>query len=177
MPQVILVVGCTGAGKTTYSRALADEMGGIRFSIDEWMMPLFSPDSPKPLQFAWMMERVNRCETMIFAMAKQVVARGCPAVLDLGFTREQHRDKFRSLCADAGLSVAVHFIDVPRETRWHRVSQRNVEQGETFAMTVDRGMFDFMETMWEPPTSEEWQSNGGLRRPWAADRCSVFPEK
>ena len=39
--DLILIVGCTGAGKTTYARRLADEIGGIRFSIDEWMMALF----------------------------------------------------------------------------------------------------------------------------------------
>jgi predicted kinase len=163
MAQVILVVGCTGAGKTTYARKLADELCGIRFSIDEWMIPLFGPDQPTPIRFDWMMERVNRCEAMIFAMAQQVVARGGTAVLDLGFTKHAHREKFRILCGEAGISVAVHYVDVLRETRWQRVEQRNRDQGETFAMTVDRSMFDFMETMWEPPMPEEWQENGGQR--------------
>jgi predicted kinase len=160
-PVVILVVGCTGAGKTTYARRLANEIGAIRFSIDEWMVPLFGKDMPVPARFDWMMERVNRCEAMIFEIVQQVVARGCPAVLDLGFTKKDHRDKFRLLCAEAGLSVVVHFVDALRETRWRRVEQRNQAKGETFAMTVDRSMFDFMETMWEPPQPNEWQANGG----------------
>ncbi len=161
MVQVILVVGCTGAGKTTYARQLADETGGIRFSIDDWMVPLFAKDSPQPIQFAWMMERVNRCETKIFDVVQQVTSRGVPVVLDLGFTKKEHRDKFRALCADAELSAVVHFVDVDRETRWRRVSQRNQDKGETFALQVDRGMFDFMEGMWEPPQPEEWSANGG----------------
>ncbi len=163
MAQVILVVGCTGAGKTTYARTLADTLGALRFSIDEWMMPLFGPDQPKPIRFDWMMERVNRCESMIFNMVQQAAMRGITAVLDLSFTKQAHREKFRTLCADAGLSVAVHFVDVPRETRWQRVQGRNAEQGETFAMHVDRAMFDFMEGMWESPHPDEWQANGGLR--------------
>ena len=154
---------CTGAGKTSYARKLADERGALRFSIDEWMMPLFGPDQPQPIRFDWMMERVNRCEAMIFTMTQQSVARGLPVVLDLGFTKKAHRDKFRSLCADAGLGVAVHFVDALRETRWRRVEQRNRDQGATFAMMVDRQMFDFMETMWEPPAPQEWALNGGLR--------------
>lgn len=163
MPQVILVVGCTGAGKTTYARTLADELGALRFSIDEWMMPLFGPDQPKPIRFDWMMERVNRCEAMIYSMAQQAVERGIPAVLDLGFTTHAHREKFRQLCAEGGLSVAVHFVDVPRNVRWDRVQTRNAEQGETFAMQVDRSMFDFMEQMWEPPMQSEWEAGGGCR--------------
>jgi predicted kinase len=163
MAQVILVVGCTGAGKTTYARSLADEMGALRFSIDEWMVPLFGPDQPKPIQFNWMMERVNRCEAMIFAMARQAIGRGCSAVLDLGFTTKAHRDKFRSLCAEAELDVAVHFVDVDVKTRWQRVQNRNAERGDTYAMQVDRSMFDFMENMWEPPLADEWEKNGGCR--------------
>jgi predicted kinase len=161
--EIIMVVGCTGAGKTTYARRLSDDIGGLRFSIDEWMMPLFGPDIPQPIEFAWMMERVDRCEAMIWTMARQSVARGVPVVLDLGFTKHEHRRKFRDLAAEAGLSAAVHFIDVSRETRWHQVEQRNTDQGDTFAMHVDRSMFDFMESMWEPPTRAEWELNDGRR--------------
>ncbi|MFM5924904.1 MAG: AAA family ATPase [Novosphingobium sp.] len=161
--DLILVVGCTGAGKTTYARQLCEGLGALRFSIDEWMVALFWADSPQPIQFAWTMERVNRCEAQIFAMARQSAMRGLPAVLDLGFTTRAHRDKFRALAADAGLSVAVHFVDVPADERWVRVNRRNKEQGETYAMTVDRQMFDFMEGLWEPPTEAEWSAGGGLR--------------
>ena len=161
--ELILVVGCTGAGKSTYARALADQLGGLRFSIDEWMVGLFWADSPQPIEFAWTMERVNRCEAQIFAMARQAAARGVPAVLDLGFTTKAHRDKFRALGAEAGLSVAVHFVDVPADERWSRVEQRNAEQGETYSLTVDREMYDFMEGLWEPPSEAEWQAGGGLR--------------
>ena len=158
-----LIVGCTGAGKTTYALKLAEELGGVRFSIDEWMTTLFWADSPQPIQFQWTIERVNRCEAQIFAMVRQLAARGIPAVLDLGFTTLAHRDKFRALAAEAGLSAAVHFIDVPADLRWFRVNRRNKQRGETFAMEVDRQMFDFMEGLWEPPLEAEWSAGGGMR--------------
>lgn len=161
--DIILVVGCTGAGKTTYSRRLADELGGVRFSIDEWMTTLFWADSPQPIQFEWTMERITRCEAQIMATVRQLAARGVPALLDLGFTTKDHRDRFRAMAAGAGLTVQVHFLDVPVDERWQRVSRRNAERGETFAMEVDRGMFDFMEGLWEPPQADEWQANGGCR--------------
>ena len=161
--DLILVVGCTGAGKSSYARALADQLGALRFSIDEWMVALFWVDSPQPIEFAWTMERVNRCEAQIFAIARQATTRGVPAVLDLGFTTKAHRDKFRDLGEQAGLSVAVHFVDVPADERWRRVEQRNAQQGETYSLTVDRGMFDFMEGLWEPPSEAEWRAAGGLR--------------
>lgn len=161
--DMILIVGCTGAGKTTYALKLAEELGGVRFSIDEWMTTLFWADSPQPIQFQWAIERVRRCEAQIIAMVRQLAARGVPAVLDLGFTRREHRDRFRALAVEAGLRAVVHFIDVPADERWFRVNRRNQQRGETFAMEVDRQMFDFMEGMWEPPLEAEWRADGGCR--------------
>ena len=118
--DVILIVGSTGAGKTTYARTLAEEIGGVRFSIDEWMTALFWPDSPQPIEFAWTMERIDRCEAQIFELAGQLAARGVPAILDLGFTKLEHRDKFRALAGEAGLKAQVHYVDVPPAERWQR---------------------------------------------------------
>lgn len=109
------------------------------------------------------MERVNRCEAQIFAMAQQAAARGVLSVLDLGFTTKAHRDKFHALGGAADLSVAVHFVDVPADGRWRRIEQRNTLQSESFSLTVDRGMFDFMEGLWEPPSEAEWRADGGRR--------------
>jgi predicted kinase len=161
--DIVLVVGCTGAGKTTYARHLAQELSAVRFSIDEWMTKLFWMDSPQPIRFDWTMERIDRCETQIFAMVKQLAACGVPTILDLGFTKKAHRDKFRELAVESGLSLQVHFIDVPADERWLRVDRRNSERGETYAMNVDRQMFDAMESMWEPPREAEWRAGGGCR--------------
>ena len=169
--DMILIVGCTGAGKTTYALRLAEQLGALRFSIDEWMTTLFWADSPQPIEFQWAIERVGRCEAQIMAMVRQAAARGVPAVLDLGFTRLDHRDRFRALAAEAGLTAAVHFIDVPTEERWLRVNRRNQQRGETFAMEVDWQMFDFMEGMWEPPGEAEWRAEGGCRIDASGNRC------
>jgi predicted kinase len=156
-----LICGSTGAGKSTYSQRLAQDLGGMHFAIDRWMVTLFWQDSPQPIEFEWTMARIERCEAMIFETAKQAVAIGVPAILDLGFTKATHRDKFAKLANEANIPVQLHLLDVPLETRWARVEGRNADKGATYAMQVDRSMFDFVEAMWELPDEAEMEALNG----------------
>jgi predicted kinase len=162
-PAFHMICGSTGAGKSTYAKALAEKIGGIHFAIDEWMVALFWKDSPDPIEFDWAVERVNRCEVQIAAMATRCVARGVPAILDLGFTKAAHRHKFADIARGAGTVVALHYLDVPADVRWTRVQQRNAQKGETYSLEVNRDMFDFVESMWEPPSEDELVSLNGRR--------------
>jgi predicted kinase len=47
MVNLHLIIGSTGAGKSTYARTLATRHSGVRFAIDEWMLELFEPDRPE----------------------------------------------------------------------------------------------------------------------------------
>jgi predicted kinase len=150
-----IICGSTGAGKSTYAKRLAQKTNGIHFAIDEWKVALFWKDSPDPIEFDWAMERVNRCEVQIANMAQQCVKAGLPAILDLGFTKASHRQKFADIASNAGIDVSLHFLDVPAEVRWERVQQRNAEKGATFSLEVNQDMFDFVEGMREAPTKDE----------------------
>lgn len=161
--EVHLVAGSTGAGKTTYALALAASERALRLSIDEWMTTLFGPDQPPVLQFEWMMERVNRCEAQMWAVGLQAANLGFSLVVDCGLTREVHRAKWANLAAQADLPVRLHFLDVAAEERWQRVQTRNVDRGPTYWLEVTREMFDFVETMWEPPSEAELGRLNGRR--------------
>lgn len=162
---VHLICGSTGAGKTTYALDLAERLGAVRFSIDEWMTALFWMDSPQPIDPAWSMERVERCYSQMWTMAVQVASRGVPCLLDFGFTLRSSRAKFAGLARSAGFSPQLHFVDVPLEERWRRVQKRNASKGSTAQLNfeVTREMFDFVETLWEPPTDEEMAACDGVR--------------
>lgn len=159
--MIHLVCGGAGAGKTTYSTALQGELGAIRFSIDEWMVTLFEDDSPSDPDFAWITARLARCDTQIWTVAKDLARRDVASVLDLGFQRAEHRAQFRQKAMATGLGVRLHYLDVAADERWRRVCRRNAEQGETYSLTVTRPMFDFIERLWEPPTTAELRAFNG----------------
>lgn len=152
---VHIVTGGTGAGKTHYSLALAEKLRGKRFSIDDWMTTLFWMDAPQPPSFEWAMDRIGRCEAQIRSEVRTLADLGIPSVLDLGFTKAEHREAFAHFAEEIGADAALHWVDVPADVRWARVQERNRERGVTYAMDVDRAMFEFMESEWEAPTAEE----------------------
>jgi len=159
-----LICGSTGAGKTTYAQTLADELGAVCFSIDEWMTALFWMDTPQPLDPAWSMSRVERCDAQIWRTARGVAARGVPCVLDLGFSSAEQRARYLRLAGEAGLPARLHFVDVPPDERWRRVQSRNDRKGDTYQLSFDvtREMFDFVETLFEPPTDDEMHMADGV---------------
>ena len=152
---VHLICGLPGAGKSTYSESLRESLGGLRFSIDEWNARLFFMDREPTADFDWFYERVQRSCALMRDMAEQAIAVGTPAIFDCGLTNSHERRTFYDWADAQGFSTRLHVIEAPSELRWQRVERRNADKGETFALTVTREMFDFMDRIWEPPTLEE----------------------
>ena len=150
-----LVFGPCGAGKTTYAHDLARREGAVAFVLDEWGARLFGPDVNGPLDFGWMLERLGRCDALIWSTATAVLAAGTSVVLDLGLMRREHRERIRKLAQEAGLSVQWHFVDAPQAVRRARVAGRNETKGETFAKEVPPEMFDMFEALYEAPAPAE----------------------
>lgn len=158
LANVHLVFGPVGAGKSTYARALAARERGVRFAIDDWMHELFAPDPAPPMDFAWIMARVRRCEARIRATAADVLGTGTPVVLDLGFMKAADRATFAAWASALGHAARAHYVHAPTPVRASRVRARNAARGDTFSFEVTPPMFDFMEHWFEPPGAAELEA-------------------
>jgi len=155
MPNIHIVFGPLGAGKTTYAQKLSVDENAVCFSVDQWMVNLFGPDMPTSPNFEWVVERVKRCEHLIWLTAKAVASNGSDVVLDLGFMKVASRVEFVALANQAGIHVKTHFIHASSETRRVRVIERNKNKGDTFAFHVSPNIFDFMESQFETAPQDE----------------------
>jgi predicted kinase len=153
--KVILVCGPVGVGKTTYSIALAKEIDAIRFSIDPWMQTLFAKDM-QSLDYAWILERVDRCHQQIWDVAEQILQLKGNVILDLGFTTKKHRDRFKELSKAVGVEAEIHYLQAAIAVRKQRVKQRNVDKHPSlYSFEITDFIFDFMEGKFEPPADSE----------------------
>ena len=150
-----VIFGPTGAGKTTYAQDLSRRTPAVHFALDDWMARLFAADMPKPLEFEWMMERVERCEAQIWSTAAATMAAGTSVVLDIGLMRKVDRKRVAEIARACELPIQFHFVTAPQESRRVRVLSRNEVRGPTFAIDVTPEMFDFMEGVYEAPDPDE----------------------
>lgn len=153
--KIHIVFGRQGAGKSTYSKKLTQDINGVHFSIDEWMWKLYGKDLPKSMNLKWIMDRVERCEQQIWAITKQISNTGVEVVLDLGFTKFEKRELFTSLAKEQNIPVQIHYLKAPHDLRKKRVLERNKDKGETYSFEVTPGMFDFMEGEFQVPREKE----------------------
>lgn len=153
--MIHLIVGNTGAGKTTYARKLKHKIKGVIFSIDHWNKTLFMPDKKDTDGLHWFLERIDRSESIIMGLISQLEDSKMDSILDLGLSKFEHREKFRKFASENGYPWRIHFLNVSKDTRLKRVMSRNEEKGKTFEFEVTTENFEFMETWFEPPTDSE----------------------
>lgn len=153
--MIHLIVGNTGSGKTTYSHKLKEVSNAIIFSIDKWNKTLFLPDKKEEDGLDWFLERIERAESMIMDLILQQESVDVDTILDLGLSKYEHREKFRVFAKANAIKTKLHFLDIPKETRWERILKRNNEQGKTYEFKVTKEDFEFMESWFEPPTVKE----------------------
>lgn len=150
-----IIFGPSGAGKSTYAKDLARRTPAVHFALDDWMARLFSADMPEPLEFEWMMERIDRCEAQIWSTAAATMAAGTSVILDLGLMRKVDRERVKEIAEACELPYQFHFLTAPQEVRRARVIERQEVRTETFAIEVTPEMFEFIEGIYEEPDAAE----------------------
>lgn len=153
--MIHLIVGNTGSGKTSYANKLKKDIGGLVFSIDKWNNNLFFQDKKDTDGLQWILERIERSESLIMNLVIQLESIGVDAILDLGLSKFTHREKFRNFANSNSFAHKIHFLDTSKETRLKRIFERNETKGETFEFEVSKENFEFMESWFEKPTKKE----------------------
>jgi predicted kinase len=148
MPTVHLVCGYLGAGKTTFSQALAERESAVRFSLDELYLSLFADGPTYELD----VKAMERLRAMLDALWPQVVKAGASVVLDCGFWRRALRGQVRELARTVGATTRLHWLRCADDVALARCLERN---GSTGAFLISPEGFAELKVHFEPPMADE----------------------
>jgi len=149
MPEIILLCGLPGAGKTTWAKARAQQ-GAMVFNSDEWMLRLYGPRMPREVFDA----RLAACNDLVYEQTNRLVALGVDVVIDgMGWKRDQRRiaiDRLRP----SGVTPKLMWFDVPLDELRRRLAVRNAAlPPDTFEITG--AMLEQFAGWFEPPAADE----------------------
>lgn len=157
--MIHLLVGNTGAGKSTYANKLKLDINSVIFTLDKWNKILFLPDKTENDGVNWFLERIDRAEEVMQDLILQLENSGVDSILDVGLSKFKHREKYRKFAKENNIEVKVHFLNIPKEIRKQRVLKRNLEKGITFEFEVTNENFEFMENWFEAPLETELKNS------------------
>lgn len=137
MATLHMMVGLPGSGKTTRAMELEQEHKALRLTPDE---------------------RHTRIEELMWEVAVKVLKSGVDVILDFGFWTKSERDEFRRKAYSFGADSKIHYMDVPNDVIWRRLSVRNQLAGKNAVFYVGEEKFNEWSGLFEIPTKEELES-------------------
>lgn len=134
MSKIYFICGFIGSGKTTYSKKLAIEKSAFRFSIDEWMIPLYGEHMEREV----FNERLGTLQSLFKTSALQMLSLNVSVIFDFGFWTEFDRLSILNWARENDLDCELIYIDASFEKCSERVIERNVKQDQaSYNMTPE----------------------------------------
>lgn len=146
-PEIHLLAGLNGAGKTTHARHLAATLPAARFSLDEWMLRLYD------LSFddEWYPSRAERCRALIWDLTAHIVRAGTSVVLDWNMWSRSQRADAVQRAADVGATCHLHHLVVPLDVAIQRATGRR----DPWSHRLDADAVRHLGALFEPPETSE----------------------
>lgn len=149
MPDVFLLVGLTGAGKTTYSKRVLEPAGVVRLSVDELIYAehgRYGVDYPAETYF----ELYAPALAAVRDRLAVELARGRDVALDLSIWSRADRDGWKAAIEAAGARWRLLYFPVSRAELWQRLAERNRLDGPDAMPLHESDLDDFYARFDEP---------------------------
>jgi predicted kinase len=145
-PTLTLFCGLPGSGKTTLATRLAAAGRGVRICTDDWQAELGIDHADLAAH--------ERLQTVLYGHALELLRHGVDVILEDGLWQRVERVQKFSDGRAAGARIELHVFDVPIDTLWARLQQRN-RHGAPGAHPVSWDELRWACSVFEPPTPEE----------------------
>ncbi|BAZ40555.1 shikimate kinase [Calothrix sp. NIES-4101] len=148
---LIFFCGKMGAGKSTLSRQISQELNAILLSEDDWLSTLY----PEEIQnFDNYLKYANRLKPLLKSHIINILNSGISVVMDFPANTKNQRAWFKDIFCDRDIPHRLIYLDVDDKTCLEQIAQRRETNPE-------RGIFDTEEvfhhvtSFFQPPSTDE----------------------
>ena len=120
--KLIFFCGKMAAGKSTLSKALAEQEQAVLLVQDEWLSHLFPGEILDVPDYIRCSARLNAALSPLIG---SLLSKGIPVVLDFPGNTTKQRAWFRQLFEAAGVAHELHFIDAPDDVCKRQLRERS----------------------------------------------------
>ncbi|HEY3783328.1 MAG TPA: AAA family ATPase [Fimbriimonadaceae bacterium] len=153
-PTLYLLCGLPGSGKTTLAKRLEQENSALRFTPDEWMVPLYGDGICEPNTLDQWNLAHDRVEKVQWQLAEKALLLGVNVVLDFGVWAREERDDFRARTAALGARSELLYLEESLDVLKERVKARNENAGKGTYL-ISEAELEEWSTQFESPTPDE----------------------
>jgi predicted kinase len=151
-PEVVLMCGVAGSGKTTYAKGL-ETRGYVRLSVDEEIWRRFGgygldyePDQYE--EHTEVARRVLRERLLV------LVAQGCHVVIDSSFWQRSRRQEYKELVEQAGGRWRLIYLEADSTLLRRRLHARGERFDANAAFPITDELLTHYLQAFEPPSGE-----------------------
>lgn len=144
--KLYLICGFLGAGKTTYSKKLADITGALYLNPDDWCMQLFSKEE---YEQHWEQCFAQTIE-FLWDKIKEVSKHHQDVIFDMGFWTKASREEARNRAIQFEMEPILYYIYAPDDILKQRISRRTGAIAQK-----NYQQFEQIKSAFEAPQSDE----------------------
>lgn len=155
-PQLVLVAGLSGSGKSTVALHGVGRWGGVRVRSDVERKRLHGltatarPSTPERLYHP---DSTTRTYARLEAIARAGLAGGVTVIVDAACLRRRERDAMRALAASAGVRCRLVWCEAASATLAARIAARQATGRDASDATLE--VLALQQRVAEPPAADE----------------------
>lgn len=154
MSKVIVVCGKICSGKSYYSKKIKDSLNAVIISPDEATYELINNE-----QGEFYNVFSKRLNDYLTKKVGEIVKAGANVIFERGLWSSKDRKDIKNYYKSVGVECEIHYVYVDDDTWKKNIDERNkriLDGNGGSDFYLDEGLMKKLESLWEEPTSDEY---------------------
>ncbi|AFZ01351.1 AAA family ATPase [Calothrix sp. PCC 6303] len=148
---LIFFCGKMGAGKSTLSRQISQELNGILLSEDDWLSTLY-PEEIK--NFDDYLKYANRLKPLLISHIRNILNSGVSVVMDFPANTKNQRAWFKNIFLTENIPHRLIYLEIDDKICIEQIAKRRETNPERSVFDTEE-VFRHVTSFFQPPSADE----------------------